>query len=146
MTTANLQTTVERLALLRQMELANPCGYGFRFYLDKAIGSHLYYEGALPTNWQSTPKKLRRLIKQSVGVVELVESGLSDKELGKMIVTEHANTMRVIKELVMAEKYKEAIAAYDVRFVTKAEDSRLKAAEQARAVNSERYAVAGVMF
>jgi len=146
MTTANLQTTVERLALLRQMELANPCGYGFRFYLDKAIGSRRYYEGALPTNWQSTPKKLRRLIPQSAGVVELVKSGHSDIELGKKIITEHWNTMRVIRELVMAEKYEEAIAAYDVRFVTKDEDAKLKAAEQAGAVNGERYAVAGVMF
>jgi len=46
----------------------------------------------------------------------------------------------------MTEKCEEAIAAYDVRFVTKAEDSRLKAAEQAGAVDGERYVVAAVMF
>jgi hypothetical protein len=145
-TTATREQTITRLSLLRQMEQENPCGNGFRFYLDKAIGSHLYYEGAHPTNWQSTPKKLRGQIKQSVGVVELVKSGISDKELGKLIIAEHANTMRDIKEFVMAGLFDEAIAAYDVRFITKEEDSRLKAAEKNGAINGQRYTVAQVLF
>ena len=87
---ATREQTVERLKALRQIELANPCGYGFRFYLDRIIGGYRFYEGALPTNWQSTPKKLRKLILQSVAVRSLSNSGKTDRELGKLILLEHA--------------------------------------------------------
>jgi hypothetical protein len=48
--------------------------------------------------------------------------------------------------LVLDEKYEEAIAAYDVRFVTREEDARLKVAEAAGHRHAERYAAAGITF
>jgi hypothetical protein len=143
---AELNTTIERLRLLRAMEQAAPVGYGFRFYLDRIIGGHKFYEGALPTNWQSTPKKLRKLILQSVAVRELTMTRRPEKELGKLILLEHAYTMRELRELVMAERYQEAIDAYDVRFVTRNEDALLKQAEAAGYQHAARYAAAEIKF
>ena len=143
---ATKEQTVERLKTLRQIERANPCGYGFRFYLDRIIGGHFFYEGALPTNWQGTPKKLRRLIRRSVEVRTLATSGKTDRELGKLIVLEHAYTMRELMRLVLEEQYEQASAAYDVRFITREEDTMLKAAEQQGYFHLARYEKAGLKF
>jgi hypothetical protein len=138
--------TVERLKVLRQIELANPCSYGFRFYLDRIIGGHLFYEGALPTNWRSTPKKLRKLIQQSVGVQALATSGRTDRDLGKLIMLEHAYTMCELMRLVLDEKYAQAIGSYDVRFITREEDTLLKIAERKGYSHAARYEQAGLKF
>lgn len=138
--------TIERLKILRQIELANPCGYGFRFYLDRIIGGYHFYEGALPTNWRSTPKKLRKLIPQSLSVRTLVTSGKAARELGKLIVLEHAYTMRELMCLVLDELYERAIDAYDVRFITREEDALLNVAEQQGHLHTDRYAAAGLKF
>ncbi|MBX3647627.1 MAG: hypothetical protein KF766_08195 [Rhodocyclaceae bacterium] len=138
--------TIERLRKLREIELANSCSYGFRFYLDRIIGGYIFYEGARPTNWQKTPKKLRELIKQSKSVQALVVSGKADTEIGKSIVLEHAYTIRELRRLVIDEKYEEAIAAYDVRFVTRDEDKLLESVEKQGHHHTARYSKAGIKF